>query len=105
MANNNAYYEKTLDGFETQCMRDLLQGKIHIEDIPYKYRNHLTYIEAHKSARTILNDKQRHDVYWKIASLLEKDVIQSEKENDNEKTKDLMFAYEHLFYFKTRIFI
>ena len=33
------------------------------------------------------------------------DVIQSEKEHDDDKTKDLMFAYEHLFYFKARIFI
>lgn len=105
MSSNNVYYEETLDGFETQCMRDLLEGKIRITDVPYKYRNHLTYIEAHKFARTISNDKQRHDAYWKIASLLEKDVIQSEKEHDDEKIKDLMFAYEHLFYFKARIFI
>ena len=87
MASSNVYYEKTLDGFETQCMRDLLEGKTRIADVPYKYRNHLTYIEAHKFARTISNDKQRHDAYWKIASLLEKDVIQSEKEHDDEKTK------------------
>ena len=77
MSSNNVYYEETLDGFETQCMRDLLQGKICISDIPYKYRNHLTYIEAHKFARTISNDKQRHDAYWKIASLLEKDTGQT----------------------------
>ena len=85
-------------------MKDLIDGKIHIQDVPYEYRDHLEYLYAHKFARSIKNDMERHDQYWQIASQLEKDVIKSEKEYDEYRKKMFMYTYRYLFDFTTHIF-
>lgn len=99
-----SYYEEPIDGITTQCMQDLIDGKIHIQDVPFEHRGHLEYLYAHKFARTIENDAERHDQYWKIASQLEDDVLKSEREDDKDREKMLMYAYNNLFHFMTRFF-
>lgn len=87
-----------------QYIQDLYDGKIRITEVPYKYRNHDTYMAAHIFARTIADDTVRHDQYWKIASQLEDDVIQSEKEKDKEREENLMYTHRNLFEFTTHLF-
>lgn len=103
----NTYYTVPTKGdeFETQCTTDLLNGKIKIFDVPYQYRDHHAYMVAHIFARTIADAKERHHAYWEIASQLEADVIQSEKEKNKEKTDSLTHTYDTLFHYATHVFI
>lgn len=51
--------------------------------------------------RKIADEKERHHQYWKIASQLESDMIQSEKDRDKHKSECLSFIHHYLFYFAT----
>lgn len=103
--NDKSYYEDIVNDFlhRTQCLEDLYAGKIKISDIPFEYRNHWEYLAAHIFARTIHDDKERHDQYWKIASQLEADILQLEATN-KEKADDLMCLYDTLFTLSARFF-
>ena len=125
---NHEYYAKLIgDGFHTQCMLDLESGKIHIQDVPFEFRNTEAYESAHLYARTINDEKERHDMYWKIQRQLEYDIIQCEAEYQwrqggkhrrkalmshdtscfilEERTESLMATYDFLFRFSTDKFL
>lgn len=103
----NTYYTVPTkeDEFETQCTTDLLMGKIKISDVPYQYRDLHAYMVAHIFARTIADAQERHHAYWEIASQLEADVIQSEKEKNKEKADSLTHTYDILFHYTARVFV
>lgn len=62
-----AYYAKLIkDGFHTQCTLDLESGAVKIQDVPFEFRNTEAYEAAHLYARTIKDEKERHDAYWQI---------------------------------------
>lgn len=115
-----AYYAKLIkDGFHTQCTLDLESGAVKIQDVPFEFRNTETYEAAHLYARTIKDEKERHDAYWQIQKQLESDIVQCEAEhqwrNDGkhrhqaimprdtscfvleERTDALMATYDFLF--------
>lgn len=115
-----AYYAKLIkDGFHTQCTLDLESGAVKIQDVPFEFRNTEAYEAAHLYARTIKDEKERHDAYWQIQKQLESDIVQCEAEhqwrNDGkhrhqaimprdtscfvleERTDALMATYDFLF--------
>ena len=66
-----AYYAKLIkDGFHTQCTLDLESGAVKIQDVPFEFRNTEAYEAAHLYARTIKDEKERHDAYWQIQKQL-----------------------------------
>lgn len=77
-----AYYAKLIkDGFHTQCTLDLESGAVKIQDVPFEFRNTEAYEAAHLYARTIKDEKERHDAYWQIQKQLESDIVQCEAEH------------------------
>ena len=115
-----AYYAKLIkDGFHTQCTLDLESGAVKIQDVPFEFRNTEAYEAAHLYARTIKDEKERHDAYWQIQKQLESDIVQCEAEHQwrnggkqirqaimprdtscfvlEERTDALMATYDFLF--------
>lgn len=72
-------YKKT-DGmlWDSQCETDLFEGKIKIADVPVEFRTRRAYICAHRYARWIGDEKERHHQLWKIAESLEADICNFE---------------------------
>lgn len=122
-----AYYAKLIkDGFHTQCALDLESGAVKIQDVPFEFRNTEAYEAAHLYARTIKDEKERHDAYWQIQKQLESDIVQCEAEHQwrhggkhirqaimsrdtscfvlEERTDALMATYDFLFMFSTSKF-
>lgn len=61
MENIEYYTKKTDDMFwSSQCNTDLFEGKIKIADVPVKFRTHEAYLCAHRYARWISDEKERH---------------------------------------------
>ena len=77
---NLEYYTKKTDGmlWDSQCETDLFEGKIKIADIPVEFRTRRAYICAHRYARWIGDEKERHHQLWKIAESLEADICNFE---------------------------
>lgn len=77
---NLEYYTKKTDGmlWDSQCETDLFDGKIKIADVPVEFRTHRAYICAHRYARWIVDEKERHHQLWKIAESLEADICNFE---------------------------
>ena len=73
---NLEYYTKKTDGmlWDSQCETDLFDGKIKIADVPVEFRTHRAYICAHRYARCIGDEKERHHQLWKIAESLDADI-------------------------------
>ena len=92
-----AYYAKLIkDGFHTQCTLDLESGAVKIQDVPFEFRNTEAYEAAHLYARTIKDEKERHDAYWpRDTSCF---VLE-------ERTDALMAIYDFLFMFSTDKFL
>lgn len=79
MENIEYYTKKTDDMFwSSQCNTDLFEGKIKIADVPVEFRTHEAYLCAHRYARWISDEKERHHQLWKIAESLEADVCNFE---------------------------
>ena len=79
MENIEYYTKKTDDMFwSSQCNTDLSEGKIKIADVPVKFRTHEAYLCAHRYARWISDEKERHHQLWKIAESLEADICNFE---------------------------
>ena len=127
MLKNLEYYTKPVDYYdETQCVLDLLAGKIKISDVPFEFRNDYAYNAAHKYARGLVDEKERYYQYWKIAECMERDMqdldiaeitqgkenptikqsveIPEESEYFNIKNRilELKYAHERYFEFATR---
>ena len=123
-----AYYAKLIkDGFHTQCTLDLESGAVKIQDVPFEFRNTEAYEAAHLYARTIKDEKERHDAYWQIQKQLESDITQCEAEHQwrnggkhirqaimphdtscfvlEERADALMASYDFLFMFSTSKFL
>lgn len=64
--------------WSSQCNTDLFEGKIKIADVPVAFRTHEAYLCAHRYARWISDEKERHHQLWKIAESLEADICNFE---------------------------
>ena len=70
------YYTKIANDFgNTQCVIDLLHGDIQIADVPLEFRGRSEFAAAHKFARGLEDEKERHHLFWKIAECMESDMI------------------------------
>lgn len=72
---NLDYYTKIINQcLETQCVSDLLAGKIQISEVPFEFRGRSEYSAAHKHARQCPDEKERCWQYWNIAKQMESDM-------------------------------
>lgn len=81
------YYVTIADDMRgrTQCELDLEEGKIHIQDVPFQFREWRAYFAAHIHARMIPDAKKRHHEYWLIQEQLEDDLDQCQIEKQERE--------------------
>ena len=105
---NQDYYSTYVDnGMKTQCIQDLRDGKITIEDVPFEFRGYAEYCSAHVFARHISDSILRHDAFWHIANQMAQDIIKCGEINSNiykNREKELNDLYDSCFKFNLRLY-
>ena len=92
---------------KTQCIQDLRDGKITIEDIPFEFRGYAEYCSAYVFARRILDSVFRHDAFWHIANQMAQDIIRCGEISDNlykNRKKKLNGLYDSCFKFNLHLY-
>ena len=93
-----AYYETIVQPlYETQCTVDLLNGKIHIFDVPFAYRDLHAYYCAHLCALSLEEKEAQVAANEEIASFMLLDMVEYEKRNNHGKSKQLELNYSTTF--------
>lgn len=106
---NQDYYTKynSDNGMKTQCIHDLRDGKITIEDVPFEFRGYAEYCSAHVFARHISDPVIRHDAFWHIANQMAQDIMRCSELNDNlykKREKELNGLYDSCFKFNLHLY-
>lgn len=98
IVQTKAYYETIVQPlYETQCTVDLLNGKIHLFDVPFAYRDLHAYYCAHLYALSLGKKKEQLAVNEEIASFMLLDMLEYEKCGDYGKSKQLELNYSTTF--------
>lgn len=108
MTNQDYYSKYDVDnGMKTQCIQDLRDGKLTIEDVPFEFRGYAEYCSAHVFARHISDSILRHDAFWHIANQMAQDIIKCGEINSNiykNREKELNDLYDSCFKFNLRLY-
>ena len=98
IVQTKAYYETIVQPlYETQCTVDLLNGKIHLFDVPFAYRDLHAYYCAHLYALSLGKKEEQLAVNEEIASFMLLDMLEYEKCGDYGKSKQLELNYSTTF--------
>ena len=93
-----AYYETIVQPLcETQCTVDLLNGKIHLFDVPFAYRDLHAYYCAHLYALSLGKKEEQLAVNEEIASFMLLDMLEYAKQGDYDKCAQLELNYTTTF--------
>ena len=82
MVKDKDYYTKPIfpDSCYTQCLWDLAGGEIKIYDIPFEYREGVSYVLARKALRyEVFGEDTQHEKTL-LMECLKNDIIKCEKE-------------------------
>lgn len=98
VVQTKAYYEIIVRPLrETQCTVDLLNGKAHIFDVPFVYRDLHAYYCAHLYALSLCQKEEQLAANEEIASFMLLDMLEYAKRGNHGASKQLELNYNTTF--------